>query len=241
MLHDIIKKGSTDRSVTVRIVDSTDGTPETGVVFNTSGIDLWYRREGAAKVSITGATLSALTDAHSDGGFLHIGDGYYRLDLPDAAFATGANHVDFGGTVTGMVVIGGRVKLVAYDPEDTVRMGLTALPNAAAAASGGLPTVDATNDVGIQTGLKKNQAWNNFTFLMVDSTTEEPATGLTVTATRSIDGGAFGAGTLGAVSEISGGYYKLNIPQADLNGDTVTLVFSATGAKTHGITLRLEP
>jgi hypothetical protein len=241
MLHDIIKKGSTDRSVTLRIVDSTDGTPETGVVFNTSGIDLWYRREGAAKTSITEATLSALTDAHSDGGFLHIGDGYYRLDLPDAAFATGANHVDFGGTVTGMVVIGGRVKLVAYDPEDTVRMGLTALPNAAAAASGGLPTVDSANDVGIQTGLKKNQAWNNFTFLMVDSTTEVPATGLTVSAQRSIDGAAFGAGTLGAVSEIGSGHYKLNIPAADLNGDTVTLLFSATGAKTHSITLRLEP
>lgn len=142
-LLDIVKKGSTDRSVTIRIIDSTDGSPETGVVFNTSGIDLWYRREGAAKVSITEATLSALTDAHSDGGFLHIGDGEYRLDLPDAAYATGANHVDIGGTVTGMIVIGGRVRLVNYDPEDTVRMGLTALPNAAADAAGGLPVSDA--------------------------------------------------------------------------------------------------
>lgn len=139
-LMDIVKKGAADRSVTIRIIDSTNGTPETGVVFNTSGIDLWYRREGAAKTSITEATLSALTDAHSDGGFLHIGDGEYRLDLPDAAFATGANHVDIGGTVTGMVVIGGRVRLVNYDPEDTVRLGLTALPNAAAEAAGGLYT-----------------------------------------------------------------------------------------------------
>lgn len=140
VLMDIVKKGSTDRSVTLRIVDSGDGTPETGVVYNTSGIDLWYRREGAAKTSITEATLSALTDAHADGGFLHIGDGEYRLDLPDAAFATGANHVDVGGTVTGMIVIGGRVRLVGYDPEDGVRAGLTALPNAAAEAAGGLFT-----------------------------------------------------------------------------------------------------
>lgn len=143
MLHDIVKKGSVDRSVTVRIIDSTDGTPETGVVYNTTGIDLWYRREGAAVVSITEATLAALTTAHTDGGFLTISHGYYRLDLPDAAFATGANHVDFGGTVTGMVVIGGRVRLVDYDPEDTVRMGLTALPNAAANAAGGLPVSTA--------------------------------------------------------------------------------------------------
>lgn len=112
MLLDIVVKGSTDRSVILRIIDSTDGTPETGVVFNTSGIDLWYRREGAAKTSITEATLSALTDAHSDGGFLHVGDGYYRLDLPDAAYATAAQYVDVGGTVTGMVVIGGRVRLI---------------------------------------------------------------------------------------------------------------------------------
>lgn len=240
MLHHPIKAGTTDQSVYLRIVDATDGTPETGVVYNTSGIDLWYRRTGGAKVSITEASLLALTDAHSDGGFLHVGDGLYRLDLPDAAVAAGATSVLVGGTVTGMVVVETLVPLVAYDGQDTVRLGLTALPNAAAGASGGLPTVDSANDVGIQTGLKKNQAWNNFTFLMVDAS-NNPATGLTVTATRSIDGSAFGAGTLGAVTEISDGYYKLNIPAADLNGDTVTLKFAASGAKTYGVTLRLEP
>lgn len=142
-LLDIVKKGSTDRSVPLAIVDSGDGTPETGVVFNTSGIDLWYRREGEAVTSVTEATLAALTTAHTDGGFLHVGHGVYRFDLPDAAFATGANYVDIGGTVTGMVVFGGRVRLVDYDPENAVRLGLTALPNAAADAAGGLPISDA--------------------------------------------------------------------------------------------------
>jgi hypothetical protein len=118
-LHDIVVKGSTDRSVTVRIIDSSDGTPETGVVYNTAGIDLWYRREGGAKTSITEATLASLTAAHADGGFLHIADGVYRLDLPDAAFATGANSVEFGGTVTGMIVIGGRVRLVDFNLESS--------------------------------------------------------------------------------------------------------------------------
>ncbi|MDA1298385.1 MAG: hypothetical protein O3B04_10395, partial [Chloroflexi bacterium] len=65
------------------------------------------------------------------------------LDLPDAAFATGAEHVDYGGTITDMIVIGGRVRLVDYDPEDAVRLGLTALPNAAADGVGGLPISDA--------------------------------------------------------------------------------------------------
>ncbi len=143
MLHDIVKKGSTNRSVTIKIIDSTDGTPETGVEHNTAGIDLWYRREGAAKTSITEAALASLTTAHTDGGIEHIGDGVYRLDLADAAFATGAEYVDFGGTVTGMIVIGGRVRLVDVDIEDSVRAGLTALPNAAADAAGGLPISDA--------------------------------------------------------------------------------------------------
>lgn len=135
-----VKKGAADQSVVIRIVDATDGTPETGVAYNTSGIDLWYRREGATKTSITEASLSALNDAHTDGGILHIGDGYYRLDLPDAAVASGANGVVVGGAVTGMVVMGCYVHLVDYDPQDAVRMGLTALPNAAANATGGLMT-----------------------------------------------------------------------------------------------------
>ena len=142
MLLDVIAKGTTDYSVTIRIVDSTDGTPETGVVFNTSGIDLWYRRPGAAHSSITEATQTE-GGAHTDGGFVHISDGYYRLDLPDAAAASGVDYFDVGGTVTGMVVIGGRVRLTGIDLDDGVRAGLTALPNAAADAAGGLPISDA--------------------------------------------------------------------------------------------------
>jgi hypothetical protein len=140
MFNYLIKAGTIDVSVTIRIIDATDGTPELGVVFNTAGIDLQYRREGAASTAITEATLAALTTAHSDGGFLHIGNGYYRLDVPDAAFAAGADGVLIHGIVTGMVVIGAYVQLVAYDPFDAVRLGLTALPNAAAEAAGGLYT-----------------------------------------------------------------------------------------------------
>lgn len=101
-----ILEDSTNVSVVLSIVDSADGTPETGVVFNTAGIDLWYRREGAAKVSITEVTLASLTTAHTDGGFLTISNGLYRFDIPDAAFATGAAGVQVGGTVTDMVVFG---------------------------------------------------------------------------------------------------------------------------------------
>ena len=112
-----IQKGSVDRSVDLYIIDSTDGTPEVGVLWNTAGIDLKYRRDLSAVVSVTEATLAALTTAHTDGGFLEIGNGVYRFDLPDAAWATGADHVTIFGTVTGMIVLPVTVQLVEYNPE----------------------------------------------------------------------------------------------------------------------------
>lgn len=417
-----VKKGATDQSVVIRIVDATDGTPETGVAYNTSGIDLWYRREGATKTSITEASLSALNDAHTDGGILHIGDGYYRLDLPDAAVASGANGVVVGGAVTGMIVVGCYVHLVDYDPQDAVRMGLTALPNAAANATGGLMTakrggtaqagasttitldagasssddfyigdvvqivggtgagqsriitdyvgstkvatvdtawttnpssdsvfvlipqgivgvtgtdvaeavlgataasyddagtigekindagsagdpwstelpgsygsgtagkivgdnlnatvssrlasgsytappsaatirseIDSNStklDVAVSTRLassgvsavlntiRKNVARNNYMFKMVDATDLNTAeTGLSVAATRSIDGGSF-ASCANSVSEVANGWYKINLAQADLNGDVIVLRMTATGAAPHEAVLFTQP
>lgn len=140
MFNYVWKAGVTSKSVVLRIISATDGTPVTTIVFNSAGIDLQYRRETAASTAITEATLAALTTAWSSGGFLHIGNGYYRFDVPDAAFASGVDGVLIHGTVTGGVVIGAYVQLVAYDPFDTVRLGLTALPNAAAEAAGGLYT-----------------------------------------------------------------------------------------------------
>ena len=138
------KAGTTDISVVVRIIDSTDGTPETGVTAATAGLVLEYRRELEAEVSLATITdLAALTTAHTDKGILHIGDGYYRVDLPDAACATGQVGVLVHGVATGMVVIGEYIQLVTYDPFDGVRLGLTALPNAAADGAGGLSISDA--------------------------------------------------------------------------------------------------
>ncbi len=140
-----VKKGSTNVSVDLYIIDSTDGTPELGVLFNTAGIDLEYRRQDNFVVNITEADLATpdLEDIHLDGGFLEIGHGYYRFDLPDAAFATGVETVSIQGTVTGMIVLPQTIQLVDFDPEDGVRLGLTALPDAAADAIGGLPISDA--------------------------------------------------------------------------------------------------
>jgi hypothetical protein len=117
---------------------------------------------------------------------------------------------------------------------------MTALPNAAAAANGGLPTVDATNSVKIQTRFKKNQALANYPFVMTDSTNHNPATGLTVAVTRSLDG----AGTftsVGSATEMANGWYQIDLAAGDMNGDTVALKMTASGADDLGITLLTEP
>lgn len=138
-----VKAGSTGVSVIIRIVDSSDGTPETGVVYNTAGIDIQYRRDGATSTSITEATLADAGAAHSNGGFVHIGNGYYRVDLPDAAVATGANGVLVHGTVTGMVVIGTYVPLVRVDFSATV----TSIPELGVVRIGTLQSASGTSAV----------------------------------------------------------------------------------------------
>lgn len=142
-----IQAGSTDVSVTIRIVDAADGTPEQAVEHNSAGISLWYRREGAALATITPVALASLAAAHIDGGIEHIDDGWYRLDLPDAALADGVAGVQIGGTVTGMVVLAPYVELVDYNPYDGVRLGLTALPNASTDAPGGLSMTNINAEV----------------------------------------------------------------------------------------------
>jgi len=126
-----IKKGSIDQSAVVRIIDATDGTPELAVTSATAGLVLEYRRELGASTGVGAfSDLAALTTAHADGGIKHIGNGYYRVDVADAAFASGASNVLVHGGATGMVVIGNEYPLVDYDPQDAARLGLTALPAA---------------------------------------------------------------------------------------------------------------
>lgn len=160
-----IKGGSTDQSTTIRILDSTTGLPETGVTSATSGLSINYRREGGSVASISISDLAAVNSAHSDGGIKHVGSGYYRLDLPDAAVAGSNTGVIIEGTATDMVIVGAYHPLVAYDPQDTVRLGLTALPNAAADAAGGLVVSDAG-------GLDADTLASNVAAILADTGTD---------------------------------------------------------------------
>lgn len=106
-----ILKGATDQSTRIRILND-DGTPSTDVVAATSGLDLEYVRNGAAPVDLTESDLAATNSAHSDGGIKHLGGGVYRVDPPDAAFATGVDEVSIQGTCTDRVIVGVSHQLV---------------------------------------------------------------------------------------------------------------------------------
>lgn len=83
--------------------------------------------------------------------------------------------------------------------------------------------------------IKKNTSFSAFEFPMYDSS-GNLATGLTVTGTRSIDGGAATALTNAAV-EISGGFYKVDLTAAELNGSNIGFKMSATGANPTTFTI----
>ena len=88
---------------------------------------------------------------------------------------------------------------------------------------------------------RKNVAVSNFMFLMTDSTNHNPATGLTVSVTRSIDGAAFGAGALSSVTEVSGGWYRVDFAAGDTNGNTIAFRATATGADDLNIAIYTNP
>jgi len=95
--------------------------------------------------------------------------------------------------------------------------------------------------VSVTSSIKKNQALAGFTFVLVDSTDHVTGkTGVTVTAQRSIDGAAFGP-CANAVVEISAGAYKIDLAAADLNGNSILLKFSGTGADTRFVEIITQP
>jgi len=86
-----IKAGSTSVSLRVNL------GAQSGLAFDTAGLTAYYWRQGGSKTAITLATLAAINSAYSSGGFKEVNSGdvpaLYRLDVPDAALATGADWV----------------------------------------------------------------------------------------------------------------------------------------------------
>ncbi|MBI3983852.1 hypothetical protein HY346_00980 [Candidatus Microgenomates bacterium] len=207
-----VKKGVTSKRLAIFIQNSsvTTGAGLTGLVFNSAGLSWYYWREDEGNVGATAVTLvTATRGTFASGGFIEKDatnlPGFYEIGVPNAALATGANWVvmQLKGA-TNMAQLTLEVELVDYDPQDGVRLGLTALPNAAAEAAGGLYTRGAGAG-------QINQDANGRVDTRVISNTDKTGYSIgvggiaaTAFAAGAIDAAAIAANAIGA-SEIADG------------------------------------
>lgn len=98
-----IEPGTTNVSIPIycRTTDGDELLSRTAANF--SGVT--YTRTRAAPVAIPITDLASSDAVHSDGGIIELGNGTYRLDLPDAACAAGVANLSVVGTVDGGYVI----------------------------------------------------------------------------------------------------------------------------------------
>lgn len=138
--------GATSKSALLSLVQeaaaTSPGDPITGLAYNTSSLTAYYKINGTG--TATAITLATQTDtgAYSSGGFVETSStnapGQYRFDIPNAVIATaGVVTVTFNGAAN-MATHTLHIMCTAIDLYDSVRGGMTAMPNAAAGASGGL-------------------------------------------------------------------------------------------------------
>lgn len=184
---------------------------------------------------------------------LQSGTGANQISLAAGLVTVGANNDKTGYALTqafpanfaALAIDGsGHLTLVQAFPSNFAALAIDVSGRVSLAqtfpANFGLLTIDASGRVAYQPGemqVKKNTALNNFAFLMVSATDHlTPKTGLSVTATRSLDGAAFAA-CANAVTELGNGIYILNLAAADLNASVVTFLFAATGADNRYVTV----
>ncbi len=144
----LVKKGKTSKRATIFIQDATSATQGglTGLTNASSGLVCYRYRDDDGDAGGTQLTLAGGTrGTWSSGGFKEKDatnlPGVYELGLDNAGLATGSEVVVYQlKGATNMVPCVLEIQLVDFDPQDTVRLGLTSLPNAAAEAAGGLYT-----------------------------------------------------------------------------------------------------
>lgn len=91
-----IKAGSTSVSIIIELRAGTTSLPITGIA-HTDLTSASYLRQGGTRTAISLSALASVDSAYSSGGWKELDatnlPGLYRLDVPDAALATGADWV----------------------------------------------------------------------------------------------------------------------------------------------------
>ena len=146
-----IKAGATQQSIDLFILDSssTTGAGLTGLSSSSSGLVCYYRKgiTGSAQ-QLTLSTAGTIGTAWTTGGNFIAVDGtnmpgVYRLDLLNSMVDTAGMLTIMLRGATNMAPVVAELEVVSVDIYDSTRLGLSALPNAAAEALGGLATLSA--------------------------------------------------------------------------------------------------
>lgn len=191
MAKQLVQINNTSRTEYVFIQNSSvsTGAGLTGLVFNSAGLTADYCVERGARVNIPLVTQTA-TGAYSSGGFVAVDGtnmpGLYRFDIPNAVFATaGADKAIVmlkGATNMAPVLL--EYQIVAFNPDDAVRLGLTAIPNVAQGTAGSLPIGNAAGAVTVATNNDKTGYSLTQTFPTNFSTLAITAGGATTVGTN---------------------------------------------------------
>lgn len=234
-----LKAGTTSKMVDIFVQDSssTTGAGLTGLVYNSGSLTAYYHRENdAAATAITLATMTVGTWA--TGGFKEISSanmpGLYQLGIPDAALASGSKYVIImlkGASNMAPVVL--EIELTAWDNMDATRGGLSALPNANAAANGGLPTVDANNAVKVQSGTGANQISLSSGLVTLAGVTHTGAVIPTVTTVNGLASGVITATSIASSAITAAKIATDAIGAAQLASDAVTEIQSGLATPTN--------
>lgn len=233
-------KNVASQKIEVFAFDYTTGAPKTG---DSANITVYVSKDGGAVTALTDTSATEMSSTNAPG--------WYQFDVSQTE--SNADMLLFTGksSTANVSVVGVRILTrpnrftttvidsAGLVDANVVKLGPTGSGTAQTARDIGasvlLSVGTGTGQVNLSSGavpvkgnIKKNTALAAFPFMMTDSTNHAPATGKTVTVTRSIDGGAFGAGTLSAVTEVGVGIYTVDFGAGDLNGNSIILRATAT-------------
>ncbi len=108
-----IQAGATSVTMNFELRKTTDSTEQTGKV--AADMTLSYWRQGGIRVAVSPSNLAAVNSAFASGGVKEVDStnmpGMYRVDWPDAAFATGVDWVQVAVVVSGCYAYSERIPI----------------------------------------------------------------------------------------------------------------------------------
>ena len=144
-----LNRGTTSKVLRIFVADSSQATLKglAGLTYASSGLTWYYCREGDnATTSITAVTATLGT--YTSAGFVAVDStnmpGWYEIGVPNAVLASGNSVIMQLAGAANMTPVLIEVELDAVNYQSAANFGLSAIPTASPASSGGLLTVGSS-------------------------------------------------------------------------------------------------